>query len=208
VNHYETLGVPPDATPEEIKAGYRMAASKAHPDKPGGSDVAMQQVNRAYDTLRDPESRQQYDETGSDSSGPSLQQKAMQVFTVMLDELVENEAPVNIVKSIKAKIEEVRRQLDKRQEQANKKRERLQKRRAKVRTKGGAANLVHHIIDAKIEALDAQLQTITESRAINQALVGMIEAYEDDEEEDIGWHPKFDLGGPNPFEPSGGVRRR
>jgi curved DNA-binding protein CbpA len=198
MNHYETLGVHPDSTSEEIKAGYRVAASKAHPDKPGGSDDAMQKVNRAYDTLRDPETRQWYDETGNDSRQPSLDDSARQVFTVMLDELVETESPINIVKSIKRKIKEVRCHLDKSQEQANKKRARLQQRREKVRTKDGARNLVHDIIDAKIGALDAQLQKITESRAINQALIGMIDAYEDDEQEDIGWSPIFDTGA-SPF---------
>lgn len=187
MNHYETLGVQPDATAEEIKAGYRAAASKAHPDKPGGSDGAMQAVNRAYDTLRDPEARKRYDETGSDREPPAIEVRAMQAMAQMIEGIVESESPVNIVKAIKAKIDEVRRKLDGQQVQANRKRERLQARRGKVRTKGGAENLVHAIIDSKVEQLDSQLQAITESRAINHVLAVMIEAYEDDEQDDIGW---------------------
>lgn len=186
MTHYETLGVQPDASPEEIKAAYRVAASKAHPDKPGGSDEAMQKVNRAHDTLRDPQARQRYDETGSDREPPSIEVKARSVFAQMLEAVIESESALNLVDAIKGKIKEVGHKLDGQQVQANRKRERLTARRAKVRTKDGAENLVHGIIDAKLEGLDRQLQAITESRAINQFLLGMVDAHEDDETEDIG----------------------
>jgi hypothetical protein len=41
-----------DVTPEIIKAAYRKASSKYHPDK-GGSTEMMQAVNQAYETLKD-----------------------------------------------------------------------------------------------------------------------------------------------------------
>lgn len=46
-DHYATLGVPRDASAEDIKRAYRRKSSKAHPDK-GGSQQAMQRVNAAY----------------------------------------------------------------------------------------------------------------------------------------------------------------
>lgn len=39
-------------TEEALKGAYRVAASKAHPDKPGGSNAAMAMVNTAYETGR------------------------------------------------------------------------------------------------------------------------------------------------------------
>jgi DnaJ-like protein len=50
--HYETLGLPPTATNEEIKAAYRRLATEHHPDKDGGDTARMQQINAAYDELR------------------------------------------------------------------------------------------------------------------------------------------------------------
>lgn len=62
-NYYETLGVAPDATPDQIKAAFRAAAVRQHPDKcpAGTADQVMGSLNRAYTVLRDPSGRQQHD---------------------------------------------------------------------------------------------------------------------------------------------------
>jgi curved DNA-binding protein len=60
MNHYETLGVTESATPEEIKKAYRKLASQHHPDK-GGDTATFQSIQTAYDTLSDPNKKQQYD---------------------------------------------------------------------------------------------------------------------------------------------------
>jgi curved DNA-binding protein len=60
MEHYQTLGVSKTATPDEIKKAYRKLASQHHPDK-GGDTAMFQKIQIAYDTLSDPEKRQQYD---------------------------------------------------------------------------------------------------------------------------------------------------
>jgi DnaJ-class molecular chaperone len=60
MTHYETLGVSETATPDEIKKAYRKLASQHHPDK-GGDTARFQAIQTAYDTLSDPNRRQQYD---------------------------------------------------------------------------------------------------------------------------------------------------
>jgi curved DNA-binding protein CbpA len=60
---YQTLGVEPDATQEEIRAAYRNRAKQAHPDA-GGSDVEFRAIESAHRVLSDPEKRKIYDETG------------------------------------------------------------------------------------------------------------------------------------------------
>lgn len=59
-DYYSTLGVSKTASQEEIKAAYRKLAAKHHPDR-GGDKELFQEVQAAYDTLGDPEKRQQYD---------------------------------------------------------------------------------------------------------------------------------------------------
>jgi curved DNA-binding protein len=59
-DYYQTLSVPKTATADEIKRAYRKLASQHHPDK-GGDKARFQEIQEAYNTLSDPEQRQQYD---------------------------------------------------------------------------------------------------------------------------------------------------
>lgn len=57
---YQTLGVSRDASPEDIKRAYRKLAAQHHPDK-GGDTAKFQEIQSAYETLTDPQKRQQHD---------------------------------------------------------------------------------------------------------------------------------------------------
>ena len=69
-NYYNTLGVSPNADQEEIKRAYRKLAAQHHPDKAGGDTVKFQEIQAAYDTLGDPNKRQQYDNPQPQFHGP------------------------------------------------------------------------------------------------------------------------------------------
>ena len=60
MDHYNTLGVPREATADEIKKAYRKLAMEHHPDK-GGDVNKFQEISNAYETLSDPNKRSQYD---------------------------------------------------------------------------------------------------------------------------------------------------
>src|SRR5258705_10252693 len=66
-DYYEILGVSRDASPEEIRRAYRALARKHHPDvnKEAGAEDRFKEISEAYEVLRDPEKRAQYDRLGA-----------------------------------------------------------------------------------------------------------------------------------------------
>jgi molecular chaperone DnaJ len=74
-NLYDTLGVPKNASPAEVKKAYRKLAREHHPDQ-GGDEARFKEIQGAYDVLSDPEKRKQYDQFGSANGrgGPQFQE--------------------------------------------------------------------------------------------------------------------------------------
>lgn len=63
-DYYSILGVTKTSSQDEIKQAYRRLAMKYHPDRTGGDDTKFKEIQSAYDTLGDPDKRQQYDTGG------------------------------------------------------------------------------------------------------------------------------------------------
>src|SRR6201991_2882134 len=80
---YKDLGVPKDATPDQIKKAYRKLAAELHPDKNPGNAAAetrFKAVNRAYTVLSDKKKRALYDEFGEDGLREGFQPEAMRAY--------------------------------------------------------------------------------------------------------------------------------
>jgi molecular chaperone DnaJ len=66
-DYYEVLGVEKNASEDDIKKAYRRLAMKYHPDKNPGDKSAeekFRQATEAYEVLKDPQRRSQYDQFG------------------------------------------------------------------------------------------------------------------------------------------------
>jgi curved DNA-binding protein len=63
---YQVLGVPRNASAEEIQRAYRRLARRNHPDvnKDPGAEERFKEITEAYDTLSNPEHRARYDRYG------------------------------------------------------------------------------------------------------------------------------------------------
>lgn len=68
-NYYDILGVSKSASQDEIKKAYRKLAHEYHPDKAGGDEAKMKEINEAYQTLKDKDKRARYDQFGSSFGG-------------------------------------------------------------------------------------------------------------------------------------------
>src|SRR3989338_8173895 len=68
-DYYEILGVPKNATLEEIKKAYRSLALSHHPDrvpaeKKKEAEEKFKEISEAYGVLSDPQKRAMYDQYG------------------------------------------------------------------------------------------------------------------------------------------------
>lgn len=66
---YEVLGLTRDATADDIKKAYRKLAREHHPDKRGDPEK-FKKVQEAYEVLKDPEKRENFDRFGTPDAPP------------------------------------------------------------------------------------------------------------------------------------------
>ena len=74
---YDILGVPKNATDEDIKKAYRKLAMKHHPDRNQGDDAKkseekFKEAKEAYEMLSDPQKRAAYDQHGHAGVDPNM----------------------------------------------------------------------------------------------------------------------------------------
>ncbi len=71
-DYYEILGIQKGAGEADVKKAYRKQAMEWHPDKHKGDKAAeekFKEINKAYETLSDPQKKTMYDQFGESATG-------------------------------------------------------------------------------------------------------------------------------------------
>jgi len=89
-DYYEILGVPRNASQEDIKSAFRKLARQYHPDvsKEPDAEEKFKEINEAYGVLSDPEKRRRYDQFGRAGLG-DMGGVDMRDYTMDFSDLVE-----------------------------------------------------------------------------------------------------------------------
>lgn len=179
MTHYSTLGVPTDASPDQIKAAYRKVASAAHPDRAEGDAQAMAAINEAYRVLSDPELRQHYDQTGKGTLGPSVEDEAMSSLASLFGSLLDSEAKDILGEARKAH-QEAAAEFNRRKQHAERMLQQAKAAEGRVWLKAGAEapNLWAGVLSQRVARAEAQLEACARMLAVNKAVGQLLRDYE------------------------------
>lgn len=87
-DYYKILGIDKTATQEEIKKAYRKLSTKFHPDKNNGDvffENMFKQIQEAYETLGNTQSRNEYDRKSSNKSYSQSQKNNYSNFEPVIE---------------------------------------------------------------------------------------------------------------------------
>ncbi len=89
-DYYEILGIPKNASAEDIKSAFRKLARQYHPDvsKEADAEEKFKEINEAYGVLSDPQKRARYDQFGRQGLG-DMGGVNMHDYTMDFNDLVE-----------------------------------------------------------------------------------------------------------------------
>jgi curved DNA-binding protein CbpA len=174
MDHYEQLGVKPDATADEIKSAYRAKASQTHPDK-GGSAEEFTPIATAYEVLSDPNRRLLYDSTGQDRQTP-IEKEVQQILLSLFNEALQQPHDIELVAYVRKQITGAGKQFGEQRKNLKDRQKKLKAKRGKIKSTA-AVNLVHMVIDGELRSIEAGLQQIDHKEQVQKAMMAELETY-------------------------------
>lgn len=179
MSHYETLGVPKNASRDDVRKAYRKKAQKHHPDK-GGKPDEFFPIQRAYDVLNDPMRREHYDATGDDTQEPDIRGMALQNIGALFIQIVEQEDVdhTNIVGAMRdafkkaqaaeqLQLVELRRSIVKREKALK-----------RVRHKGAGPNILEQMLNSDIAQRKQKMDAIEQKGLLFEEVFRVLKEYE------------------------------
>lgn len=181
MNLYEILGVPVDASHQEIKSAYRKKAKKLHPDMPGGSKEEFQKLQHAWEILGDNDRRAHYDSTGehAEVDPTDWEESAIQSVRNIFSLALSNPKITNIVEfslnALTGAIAENVLAMNNHKETIRL----LRRKKRKVKRRSAGENIFTKILDEQIASMESDLVHMLRAEKITKMAIDLINDYED-----------------------------
>lgn len=180
MNPYDELGVPTDATPEQINAAYRRKARESHPDA-GGDAEAFNRLSIAVAVLRDDERRQRFDQTGStDEPSRNQRNEAVEVLVQVFQQaLAESPIPeiMDVIASTKQKIRTIIQGCNDNRANIQANRSDFEKAMGRLKHKADGPDFIRTAMQANIATMDRALLEVDRRQAIAKEALELADTY-------------------------------
>jgi DnaJ-class molecular chaperone len=170
-NHYETMGVGPDATAEDIRAAYRRQRGNLHPDREGGDADAMAALNAANTVLSDPDEREKYD-----ASVPNVERDALLHMQATLSRYID--ADCNPIQHSREDIAEKMSRAKAAKKHNNSAIEKITKHLGRVKFTGPGKNVVAEMMMKRIRDAEEEIESIDHAIKVLGRSLELLRAYE------------------------------
>lgn len=141
-------------------------------------------MNKAYHVLSDPQRRQDYDQFGDESSGPSVKRKAMAALQHLIAQMIEEPGVTDLVEACRQTIRSAIQQDVNDRMNLIGRRDRLARKRDALRRKDSAQgpDLVKQMLDLMLSQLNEQLSAkereFADRKAIHDEGLALLDQYE------------------------------
>lgn len=159
-DYYELLGIKRDATQAEIKKAFRDQSKTMHPDV-GGDEEHFSELNEAYQTLMDEDSRAFYDRTGKgQTQSIDLHAEAENLLIGLFDQTVENTGNLNGMEILDEMYKECRSRIQVRQRDAQflkRTKEEFEKKLGCIQKDGESETIFDSVLKEKIQKCENEI---------------------------------------------------
>jgi len=178
---YEQLGVPRDATPQELKKAYRRKAMRAHPDRHGGSEEHFHRLRLAYTVLNDPAKRQKYDRDGTTEEVLSSELQTLAHMLIGLADVIKDgqEEMVDIITALRMKVTEGITNHENMMKQLEGKAKKFRKLASRIKHRGeGDKNMFAIMLENSASRAEENVGKAKEQIEFGRRMMKMLEDYE------------------------------
>jgi curved DNA-binding protein CbpA len=176
-DHYEVLGVPRDASQEEVRRAYKRKAQRLHPDRASGDAAGFEVLACAYAVLGNPSRRARYDRGEGDEEEMSSERKVYNAMAAIWAEVMDKPFTTDLVAAAVSLAEQGRQAPAREVERLEKLIALLEKQAGRVT--GDEDGLFEAARNSRIRGAKADLDRAKENLSLIDELIGRLSAAKD-----------------------------